>query len=70
MKIVPRRAWLTLLYGMFVFEYFACPRKWAVQTTSSQLFVKFVAAIKSSNYDAQPSTTAGLILRPPYLDTQ
>jgi len=55
---------------MFVFEYFACPQKWAVQTTSSQLFVKVVAAIKSSIYDAQPSTTAGLILRPPYLYTQ
>ncbi|KXJ56942.1 MAG: hypothetical protein AXW12_20160 [Thalassospira sp. Nap_22] len=68
MKIVPRRVWLTLLNEMFVFEYFGRPLKWAVQTTSSQLFVKVVAAIKSSNYDARPSTTAGLILRPPNLD--
>ncbi|OAZ09315.1 hypothetical protein TH4_12700 [Thalassospira tepidiphila MCCC 1A03514] len=70
MKIALLRPWLTLLYGMFVFEYFDYPRRWSAQTTSSQLVVKVVAVIKSSNYDAQTSTTAGLILRLPYLDTQ
>ncbi|AXO14900.1 hypothetical protein DY252_12260 [Thalassospira indica] len=55
---------------MFVFEYFSCAMNWSAQTSSLQLFVKVVAAIKSSNYDAKPFIIAGLILRPPYLDTQ
>jgi hypothetical protein len=62
MKIGLQGAQLISSPGMFVFEYLVCTQTCLVKTYCSHFTIKVVAAITSSNYDAQQSIIAGFIL--------
>jgi hypothetical protein len=62
MKISLQGAQLISSHGMFVFEYMVSTPTCLVKTYYSHFTIKVVAAITSSNYDAQPSIIAGFIL--------